>query len=662
MTRKNVYIIELDSHFAHFDEDSREALKVLYSAKTNACEDLSLALCENAHTIREAFFASTDQDSWALAAELTLEHGVEVDIGWSTREAQETLQKWGCIPPRGRSQSGQTNLPGAFAALFTAPQQFGSTLITLLGIHDPEKVESLCQRYRQPSPNTMLGLLNLSEYFTDFEAASDIIDAFGESGFLGAPFMIIEMGGVCFWQEIFGSKDTQNIVGMMSKEEKNFESSMIAALMEAGLLFEKETEGVPLAIVPEELWNGLWSIAIEWIYEWVRTAFEDLEVNIQQSATQEKALDLQATIKWLALENTWNHLEEKLPEELRDQLPNCLYLASCLGAFTEDSARYKEGDSQGKKIVGRDPLWSPEGPLFNGEPRVTTKGYQRLNAAFQSTLDLEPAVFRREILNEWVCGFVSMNQDKTSFSKLLGLDEGWRQRMLEDRKASQRFVPPWMTQVGVPAVMTGHGYLRDRRFGDEELELEVELVNRIFQLSKLMLLDLMSLLKTDTWFSVASLSELFQMCCSASIFSHLPNVLDDPSLGLYIPLYRANFVGGEMESARDFGEYIVCVFTDLFRPLGFLSVNETAFCLHRKIPRIQSLLVTEEERALLFAEIFEDRFSFSLSESKDSPTFFALSEGVNIGQSMNVLRTALTHEKILSFDGRFLILAEDEED
>ncbi|GEM_PF-4362586 len=97
---------------------------------------------------------------------------------------------------------------------------------------------------------------------------------------------------------------------------------------------------------------------------------------------------------------------------------------------------------------------------------------------------------------------------------------------------------------GVPSAMTGHGYLRDRRLGDEEVELEVELVNRIFQLSKLMLLDLMSLLKTDTWFSLASLSELFQMCCSASIFSHLPNMLDDPSLALY-PLSIAQILSAQ---------------------------------------------------------------------------------------------------------------------
>jgi len=149
------------------------------------------------------------------------------------------------------------------------------------------------------------------------------------------------------------------------------------------------------------------------------------------------------------------------------------------------------------------------------------------------------------------------------------------------------------------------------------------------------------------------------MCCSASIFSHLSVVLNDPSLRLYIPLFRASYVGGELESGRAFQSYIDSILTDLFHPLGLADLSESSFRLKSRTFAIPSLVFSEEERRQTIDEIFEGEFEFSLSPSKSKPAFFQVSEGLSITKPLSTLVAESQGSTISAFDGRFLTIQDE---
>ncbi len=630
MNADNIYMDEVETHFESFDENARTALQNLYGARSNSPQSLGAALCTTPHTLFGNLEEMFSLQGWELASELALEHGVDIDIAWATKEARESLKLVGFISPDARP--GEANLPAIFAAIIAKKLNHPpTTLITLLGGEEDTRILELANWYGVGDKNAMLSLLNLSEFFSTLEGAEAIAARLGNLEFLGAAFMIIELGGICFWREIFSNdaaeKTDDKIVEFVSNEDKVFEQAMTETLMHAGVLFRVENDPMALAVVPEELWNGLWSLGNEWIQEWSRTSFFDLQSNSSPMQTASESLDFQSTLKWIALELSKNEgldvsdLESKLPEPLQQYFSKYLTFADKVRVFKT--------------------------------PERTA-----LNESFLPTLDLQPDLFSTEMLNEWVCGFVEIGdvEDDVSFSTMMGLDETWREYAHDFLKEMNDFVPPWILKSGVPTNETGHGYLRDEELGDEEIQLEVTIVNRIFQRSKLLLLDLMSLLKRDVWYSSSSLSEVFQMCCSASIFSHLSAVLNDPSLRLYIPLYRASFVGGELESGRAFDKYISNVIRDLFHPLGIVEISDTCFKLKSRPLVISSLVFSDEERRQTIDEIFEGEFEFSLVPPKPKPNFFQVSEGLSITKPLAVLFAESEGSKIASFNGRFVSL------
>ncbi len=629
MDSENIYIVEIETHFERFDDQRRTALKDLYGATSNSPQSLAKALYLGPEILHQALTDQLSPQGWELASELALEHGVDVDTGWATKEARDALKKMGFISPDARP--GEANLPGIFAAIIAKELQHPpTTLVTLLGSEEDTRIKTLAAAYGVGNESAMLSLLNLSEFFSTVEGAEAIAAKLGSFEFLGAAFMIIELGGICFWREIFGSdldeKSDDKVVGFASAEEKMFERAMTETLMDSGVIFRVENEPMALVVVPEELWNGLWSLGNEWIQEWTRTSFHDLHAHLVQSQTPSLRLDFQSTIKWVALELLkdpnvdFSALDKKVPEGLGRDLSKYLDLAEKVGAFTNKNTRI-------------------------------------LNEAFLPTLELSPELFSAEILNEWVCGFIEISgKEGVSFSTMMGLDESWRVFAHQFLIEIDDFVPPWILESGVASIETGHGYLRDGEHGDEEIQLEVTIVSRIFQRSKLLLLDLMSLMKRDTWYSITSLSDVFQMCCSASIFSHLSVVLNDPSLRLYIPLYRASFVGGELESGRAFEDYIYVLLNDLFAPLGIADVASSSFRLRSHPLTISNLVFSEEERRQTIEEIFEGEFEFSLESSPSKPSFFQVLEGLSITKSLRDLVDASEGQAICSFDGRFVNL------
>ncbi len=638
------WIAYLDS----LKETDRDRIASLYEAPTSEASGLGTYLCDNADRVCQIVDdLLIDEDARALLSEIALDHDLEVPILPSPLRARKLLVKLGLLAD---VKGTHTSFPGVWSAILT-PLLLGTrtSLLTLLGGCTVEELDLMTNAWEITGcDGRMASIFALANTIGQPEALAEIIARLPDMDYLGAAMVAIELGGVCFWQEVFGYElNTPNVdpvdakvVPFMRRDERAMERDIAETLVSLGVVFRIDEQDISMLVVPEELWQQVWDLGRTWLLDWVADTYEGVGLTAQRRDDAARG-DLQSTLKWLVIESEAGELvwsADKLTPETLTRLQQVgghdashwvqnVELAMQLGLFKVD----------GKRLLS--------------------------NPAFETTLDLPKAAFVRHVLFEWCTGFVGTHVDK-NLAKAVGLDDVWRRLMLKVLSRAKEFTPVWMRYEGVEPLLTGAGCLRDVEDSSEELLIaELGIVNGVIWTAKLVFLDLVSMLGTDYWYSKKAIAELFQIVASFSTFSHIYQVLEHPEMGLYVPVQRASFMTDPLHTP-EFESWVDDLITHLLEPLGIARRHPETDSIWLdttllRIPSPPGLL--DEHRQGLVRDLFSDpdvEFKIpgpSLTRLHRVPS--ATDPGVvDLDLPLFAVRQSLDGRAVTAFDGQRLRL------
>jgi hypothetical protein len=587
--------------------------------------------------------------AWKLLEELAFEHDMPVEIEWMPRAARSKLTDLGLLKPRrGADKIWEGILPAAVAVLL-APKLNGSrpSLPILLGQDHDGQVEALCERYGVDSRLSRVEkILVLSERFSDEGIVDKILEMLPDPEWIAAGLMILELGGICYWQEIFGydleetASSDRKVIPLMRSQERTEEQAIARTLLELGVIFRVEEDDAPhpLVAVPEELWGALWDLGRGWLMEWAASAYFNMGEQAVKRQREEEHNDLQATFKWMIIEADRLALHSEGGEPSQQLLA---HLAS---------------------VGGHDEAFWQTVTRLGLEMRILADYMGQLSPGpeHRMLLDLPRGNFVRQALMEWCTGFAGARADEF-LARAVGLDDTWRERMLDVLQHRREFVPLWMHSEGVPSQTTGAGVLRSAESGNDELMLmEMGFVVGFVWTLKLVWLDLLSLLEGERWYPMSALTEMFQMIACLGMFSQLIHLLEHPQMSLYLPIQRASFFTDAFHTAH-FETWTEAVVRELLVPLGVGAVSEDGetVWLDTRHLRIQSPpgWPDEERVAVLKEMLANDDLEFRIPNGRvglrQVVGDVAIVDGrVSMEGPIDALRERLKGREVKRFDGR----------
>jgi hypothetical protein len=395
-------------------------------------------------------------------------------------------------------------------------------------------------------------ILGLAERMGDVGVILHIVDRLPDVEYLGPAMLAVELGGVCFWQEVFGfdEEEDRKVVPLMRRDDRAIERDMADVLQDAGVIFRVHEGSQSMLVVPEEFWADLWQIGCTWLMDWLAEALEGLNFQGARRTEEPRFADFQSTLKWLMCEL------EQTPVHWNG------------GPSPESLSHFVEvGEHNPEYWAGQLRLASEVGSLRVRDDQASA------NPAFETVVDLPRQVFIRQMVNDWVMGYLGA-ETESRVGQALGLDDVWRVEVLKLLRSKSEFVPVWMHTEGVESAMTGAGFLKDSlETSPEVLHEEFMLLHEIMWSMRLLWLDLLSMLNSEYWYSLEQITELFQMTACLEVFSRVEKALAGIEMPLYIPIQRSSLLMEPMHS-EDFGLWVRDVFEKLFQPLGAAVLSQ----------------------------------------------------------------------------------------
>lgn len=640
----------LVDHFAAFTKGQRSELSVLYGTSSAAPSDLARKFLESPELVRELVEKEVlvEPDAHQLMEELAYDHDLLIDISWSGRPARRKLTSIGLLaPPVEAFGAHQNQVPAAIAAI-VAPYLRGmpATAPTLLGQAAPEHVDRVARAWGVEGATLIETILALGEHLADPSRAQDLPAILGAPEYVGAALMVLELGGACFWQEVFGHDLDQNpefgdnVVALMRSDDREMEREIAETLLDYGIIFRlDEPDRAPLAVVPEELWSALWSIGRMWMLEWISVSFDDTAEQAVRRATDDSVVDYQAALKWFACEGDREHL-----------------------SMSKDGTRLAtEAVSRLVEVGGHDEeFWTERVGLALELSALRRRRTGALveNPTFRRVVDLPHGPFVRQVLFDWCTGYVGAAPD-ANLVQAIGLDEVWRKEAIRFLMTRDEFVPLWMNSEGLDPLSTGCGAIRTAGDSDPELlMMEIGLTNGLVWSAKLVWLDLLSLLESQMWYPRSMLVELMQLATGFAIFTQLIHVLEQPNAGYYLPVQRASLAADQFHQTH-FDAWVSDIVRDLMEPLGVArSAEDDLVWLDSSNLRVESPPgLPDSTREQLMREVFDDPTVEFRVPSQPAGRLHRIDDvpggrSIDLDRPLQTIRDWLGDRRITRFDGR----------
>lgn len=667
---KGYHYRRLVQHFESFSAFQLKRLAKVYQCPEASAEGLATSWCMQPDRVREHIdHKLRGTPAWDAVEQLVLDHDIPVLLDWLDGHTLRQLIDVGLVRDQidAISLEDQFFLPGAIAALM-APLMTGvrPSLLVLLGRAPQEVVESLTKRYELPFSPGLTSVLAMSELFMDPSSLDRIVGSLPEPEWLGGALIVLELGGVCYWQEVFGAElddddDSSSpsgrspkglgsvgpsggggkVVPLMTVADRMQERDIANTLIEIGLIhrFDDPVGHYPLVAVPEELWQSLWMMGRMWLLEWAEGTFHAIE----DSATRADAPatfvgGLQSCAKWLATEGSLAPLTLDPGEE------------PCITSLRSKSKVEGEPSTPQLGLMVELGLFELKEHALLLQPEAP------------NLLNLPRQSFAREVLARWAGCHLGRHVD-ARLSQAIGLDETWRKQVLEAMLRDDEVPLPWLLSEGLTSEMTGAGYLRALDSSSPELlSMELGLVNSYIWSSKLVWLDLLSMLQQGSWYNLSLLFELIQLVCACSLFEHLAHVLEYTGMAQYLPVQRASFLTDSFHSDA-FEAWVRDIFTHLLVPLGVAvwSDDGQRVCLDVKQLRIPTPPgLPDEDRVNILRDIFQDpELEFKIPTATHA-VFGLVSDppegSISLNDSLESLIERVQGWLIGSYDGKYLAL------
>lgn len=643
----------LVEHFNAFSAKARRELAQRYGAQDEAARALALWVCLNPDTLRDAATRElSSTQARTLLEDLVLDHDLPVRVDWAERKLVKKMALLGLLPPtRGRLMMGMGSevvLPGALAAIMaSAVENVRPSLPILLGKLERAPLMELARAHGVDEGPEIAVILELRDHFAQEETLEGIVDALPEPEWLGGALMAIELGGMCYWQEVFGTgvEDAgQKIVPLMRDFERRQEQDIAQTLLGWGVIFKFEApqSEYEMLAVPEELWKPMWSMGRGWLMEWVTHTFAALQENGARRLRTALPGDVQTDLKWLCCERSLHPFPFPLPPEvharLQETAPSGLSLDVLAGFADELGVFDVPADELPEDLVG--------------------------------FLDSGRTSFARDFMLEWCLGGVG-SESEAFIPAAIGLDEGWREQVSElDLEEALPFLPAWLEHEGIDAQMTGTGYLRALSASTPELlMLELGLVNSYIWSFKILWLDVLSMLEDGRWYPMSLLQELLQLCAALTLFNHLSHVLEQPGLSHYVPVQRASFLS-DPAHVQAFNAWCEAIVEQVMVPLGVAQREDHLVMLATRSLRVESPEgMPDELRVESMRELFgEDELDFDLSRTHEGARLFSVAavhdteqtpqgEWVSLGQPLLGVLAQLKGRRIVKYEDAKILVA-----
>ena len=591
----------LVEHFARFSTAQRDLLADLYDAPSAEPEALAMSLCLAPERLRALITKQLrSAQQRRFLEDLIIEHDDEVQVEWSERRLVKQLSDLGLVNPIETSQRQMpvvVRLPGAIAAMLASMLSSPArpSLMVLLGARDEDEVATLAAKYQIARGPLLAMIFELGELFQAPDFHETLLSLIQEPDWLGGALTALELGGMCYWQEVFGAEVDEEgdepgvakILPLMRGFERQNESGIAQLLLELGVVFRIEADGLdhPMLAIPEEMWHNLWKLGRMWLLDWVAHTFTMVEEGATRKAFASEDETLQGRLKWLCCEVDAGRVPLPFTPQIHErfELVSGMSADECIQAIAIGvELGIMEADSTHSRL--------------------------QLNAELLHLLDAPRTSFARDLLKEWCLGLVGQHPDR-HIPQAIGLDDAWRLRLISlfDRRPNTFQLPAWVFQDGVESVMTGMGYLRPIEESTPDLLVfELGMVNSYLGQAKLLWLDLLSMLEEGRWYSLGPLQELMQLVAAFTLFHNLSHLLDHPELSSYMPVQRASFLTDPVH-VSGFDAWCRAICEELLVPLGLARVEDERVQLQTRHLRVESPDGMHDElREQLIREVFDD--------------------------------------------------------
>ncbi|MGM0556379.1 MAG: hypothetical protein ACQEVA_08390 [Myxococcota bacterium] len=635
----------LVEHIATHEAHTREEFAQLYGAPGSEPRTIAKHWCRHPDRFLSVLDEHLTDDMWFAVEQLAFEHDLPLDISWLAPTVRGELRRLGLLRIEPASPD-ETWVPAAMAVIL-AERLPGTrpTIPVLLGRSDDAQVEHLAQAYGVEQKSTRVEtILAIAETFARPGMLDDMLSRLPDLGWLDTALMTLELGGVCYWQEVFGhemSMDEEKVVPLMSNEDRSEQREVAEHLLDLGLIFRIEEDASEFAFiaVPEELWRGLWTFGQNQLLDWTAVGIDDLSETGTNGKKKSARMEPQAALKWLAVEAEAGRIETRdlMPtDETRKRLAQCSNAPArmwdaltCMGVELE---------------------------MFDVGPH----GKLRPTELAHDYLEESKGLFRTEVLHSWILGTTGAHCD-VQLASAFGIDEEWRRALLSLLAQRGELPPAWLLEEGVPHEETGAGCLREIDGVNESLLLELGIVNAVLCGTKLRWLDLLSVLESERWYSVRGLVNLIELVAMFSLFAQIGYLIRDPGAAFYFPMQRPSlFTIRRHDDA--FQEWVRDLATELLEPLGLgeLSDDEEKLWLDTKKLRVGSTEFWPDEPRLQFVrDVFDDvNLDFDIANGQQSAL---RTVPVAVSEPDTLLATDLTLTELLqaldgasatSFDGK----------
>lgn len=556
---------DLVDYLSEYPADQREKLADRYGAVSEGPDDIAREWCQEPEGFRETVDGVLrNRAAEDAVRELVYEHDAPVGTDWMGASTMQQLVDAGLLNRLVTSPFYEREVvfPGALAAsLADKLEEPRSSLAVLLGREPRESLDELAAEYDLATTGSRIEvILRLMDFFAGPEAVDEIVGRVGNPDWLGPVMMVLELGGVCYWREVFGydfdreNDEESNIIPLMREEERAEERRIAERLQALGLVyrFDAVDSEFEMVAVPEELWQPIWGMGRDWLWDWTYRAYRGLREMAAGGESWRPEAALQDVGKWLVCEAAAARLEFEDGAIVAEELERLGEASTGLEVDVE---------------VQIETLYE----LSVLRPGVD--GFVMLGAEYQKLLDMERESFVRNVLYEWCGGFVGSAVD-SRLPKAFGLDESWREQAVEILRARHEYIPRWMQFEGVPQERTGAGCLRETEENNPELlSKEVGITNGYVWSSKMLFLDLLSVLESGRRVPLGGLVELAQMSASVCLFFRVGQLLEDPRNYFYLPVQRSSLLT-EPFHTTEFEGWLVETIETLFEPLGVASLQE----------------------------------------------------------------------------------------
>lgn len=619
---QSIYFQDLVRHFELFPLAERERLARLYLSDRETPEALAMQLCLYPERLQELFSRHPiSQQAMDLLGGLAIEHDLPVHVHGAQGENMDALRElrdlgllvWDAkaLKPVGRSHMRriglskplQVTFPGAF--VLALPEVFEPSrpsLFLLSSLLSGDEVRELGARHDIAAGSRVVVLMELAEKFKSEGFVEGLIDRFEEPDTIGLAITALELGGMCYWQDIFGFDGEEgpppspahvrgepDAIGLVTEEADEEEGkvakilplvkddmmrlqqSASRVLQDYGIIYKFDVEEYQYAMlaVPEELWMNLWTLARNWILGWIDHTFQDLDETALSQSQLEPEFDRrtpQRTEEWIRL----------MVAVLADHHDPAHEQSSTLSIAQIAAAIDELGVSLPAEHVETLTLLGAHLGIFV----VEQDGEQvRLGEDAASLLEQRSVELVQKMLRLWSMGRSTFTLER-HVGLATGLDESWRQvaskivtSVLEEQATPSAELPFWMAHPGVEHELTGMGYLRDIDHIVEEMVCaEFSIANSVINTTKLLWFDLLHLLDEERWYAISALADLLQFVLAVSLFQHLAHLFDHPELSQYVPLQRPDYLTLPMH-VDGLHAWTTTIFEELLEPLGLAMVH-----------------------------------------------------------------------------------------